>query len=116
MKHKIRTIIIGRKIGPRTAMLRSLATSLVLKGKIQTTFTKAKAVRSIVEKYITASRKSDLAVRRKLIKYFYSSKAVNKLLTELGPKYMDRQGGYVRIVKLGNRPGDRAEMAVLELV
>lgn len=116
MKHKIKSDIFDRKVGPRRAMLRSLATSLVLKGKIQTTVTKAKAVRSIVERCVTDAKISDLASRRRLLGYFYSVKAVKILLNDLGPKYKERKGGYTRIIKLGTRTGDRAEMALVEFV
>ncbi|MFH0780243.1 MAG: 50S ribosomal protein L17 [Parcubacteria group bacterium] len=116
MKHKIKSDILDRKVGPRRAMLRSLATSLVLKGKIQTTATKAKAVRSIVERCVTAAKKSDLATRRRLLGYFYSEKAVKMLLNDLAPRYKERRGGYTRVIKLGTRTGDRAEMALVEFV
>ncbi|MBU1132585.1 50S ribosomal protein L17 [Patescibacteria group bacterium] len=117
MRHQKTNVKLGRKAGPRKALLRGLATSFVISGKIKTTVAKAKAVRPIVEKYITVSKKNDLASRRRLLRYFYEEKAVNKLLSELGPKYIDRKGGYTRIIKLSNkRRGDNAPLALIELV
>lgn len=107
---------ISLKTGPRKALLRGLATHLVLKGKIKTTLAKARAIRSVVEKQVTLSKKNTLATRRQLAKYFYSEKSINKLLKELGPKYMERKGGYTRIIKLENRRGDNAPMAIVEFV
>jgi len=87
-----------------------------LKGKMKTTHLRAKAVKSVVEKFITKSQENSLAVRRQLLKYFYDEKAVAKLLNELGPKYKERKGGYTRIIKLANRKGDDATMAIIEFV
>ncbi|OGF31455.1 50S ribosomal protein L17 [Candidatus Falkowbacteria bacterium RIFOXYD2_FULL_35_9] len=117
MRHQKSGKKLGRTRDPRKALLRSLATSFVLNnGKIKTTKTKAQAVRPIIEKYITASKKNELAVKRNLEKYFYTGKAVKKLLEEIGPKYKDRKGGYTRIIKIGPRSGDQAQMVSLELV
>ena len=116
MRHKKTTPSLSRKVGPRKALLRGLATSLVLNGKMKTTLAKAKAIQPIIEKHITTGKKKNLANRRQLLKYFYEEKAVNILLDELGPKYKERPGGYTRIAKLGKRKGDDAEMALIELV
>ena len=116
MRHRKKTVKLGRECGPRKALLRGLATNFVLKGKMKTTLPKAKAIKPIVEKYITVSKNNTLASRRRLIKYFYDEKAINKLLAELGPKYKERPGGYTRIIKLENRKGDNAPMAIIELV
>lgn len=116
MRHKKTTAKLGKAAAPRKAMFRGLATSLVLKGKMVTTLGKAKAIRQIVEKYVTMSRKNDLATRRRLLAYFYQEKAVKKLLEDLGPKYLSRKGGYTRIIKLDSRKGDNAPTALIEFV
>lgn len=116
MRHLRKKGKLSLKAAPRKALLRGLATNLVLKNKIQTTATRAKVLRPIIEKYITISRAGDLTARRRLLSYFYSAAAVNKLLTEIGPKYKERRGGYTRIVKLAPRSGDAAKMALIEFV
>jgi len=84
--------------------------------KIKTTVAKAKVLRPIVEKLITAGKVNSLAVRRKLLAYLPASGATKKILEVLGPKYQERKGGYTRIVKIGPRKGDGAEMAQIEFV
>lgn len=116
MRHRRKGKKFGRKKGPREAMLRNLATSVVLYEKVQTTETKAKAIKPIVEKYVTASRDNSLHTRRKLLQYFYDEKAVQKLLEDLGPRYKERPGGYMRIIKKGPRQGDAATVVSLEFV
>ena len=116
MRHKKTIAKLSIAAAPRKALLRGLATSLVLYGKVKTTLTRAKAIRPVVERFITASRDNSITTRRKLLAYFYDEKAVNKLLKDLGPKYMTRAGGYTRIIKLGTRKGDRADVAIIELV
>jgi len=116
MRHQKTTVKLSKKVGPRKALLRGLATSFVLNGRIETTQAKAKAVKPIVEKYITVSKVNNLVNRRKLVRYFYSEKAINKLLNDLGPKYQERKGGYTRIIRLTNRRGDNAPKVLLELV
>lgn len=116
MRHRKTTAKLGKKAAPRKAMFRGLATSFVLRGKIKTTLERAKNLRPIVEKFVTLSRKNDLATRRKLLGYFYEGKAVNKLLKEIGPKYASRAGGYTRIIKLKRRKGDNALQALIEFV
>ena len=116
MRHNNNVAKVSLKVGPRKALFRGLATSLVLKGKIKTTLARARAIRPIVEKHITLSKQNTLTTRRQLVKYYYSEKAINKLLKELGPKYQDRKGGYTRLIKLENRRGDNAPMALVELV
>ena len=97
-------------------MLRNLAASIVLHEKVKTTEAKAKTVRSIVERAITTGKKPSLASRRKLLSLFYTEHPVNKILEVLGPRYMDRKGGYTRMVKLGSRKNDGADMVRIELV
>ena len=116
MRHRNVVKTLGRKTASRHAMLRSLAASIILHEKVKTTITKAKVVRSLVERSITDGKVSTLASRRKLLKRFSSENPVNKILDVLGPRYLDRQGGYTRIVKIGPRKGDGAEIVQIELV
>jgi len=116
MRHQKKHGKLSKNVGPRKALLRGLATSLVLAGRIETTEARAKAVKPILEKYITVSKVNSLTNRRKLISFFYKEQAINKLLTELGPKYQERKGGYTRIIRLANRRGDNAQTVLLELV
>lgn len=116
MRHRKKGKTLGRKKAPREAMLRNLATSVVLYETVKTTEAKAKAIKPIVEKYVTKSRDNSLHTRRQLLSYFYDEKAVNKLLEELGPRFKDRPGGYMRITKIGQRQGDAARVVQLEFV
>jgi large subunit ribosomal protein L17 len=116
MRHKKTTAKLGKKAAPRKALLRGLATSLVLKGKIQITLARAKVLRSVVEKQITLAKKDTLAAKRQIMEYIYDEKAVKILMKELGPKYKTRKGGYTRIIKLENRKGDNAPTAIIEFV
>lgn len=97
-------------------MLKNLACSVLVYEKVKTTRAKAKEVRPLVEKSITVSKKGDLAARRKLLASLPQKNAVDKLMEVLGEKYKERPGGYTRIVKLGHREGDGAEVAQIELV
>ena len=97
-------------------MLRNLASSVIMYEKVKTTKAKAKVVRSVVEKAITASKKGDLTARRKLLEILPQKMAVKKLMEVLGKRYKDKKGGYTRIIKIGHRQGDGAEMAQIELV
>ncbi|MFH1509688.1 MAG: 50S ribosomal protein L17 [Candidatus Nealsonbacteria bacterium] len=115
MRKRIKGRKLNRERDQRKALLKSVAQALILKEKINTTLAKAKEVSSFVEKKITHARKGDIASRRLLSKYF-TDKIVNKLITEIGPRYKDRKGGYTRIIKLGPRKANAAKMAVLELV
>lgn len=116
MRHRKTTVKLGKKVAPRKAMFRGLATSFVLRGKMKTTLERAKNLRPIVEKLVTLSRKNNLATRRKLLGYFYEEKAVDKLLKEIGPKYAGRAGGYTRIIKLERRKGDNSPQALIEFI
>jgi large subunit ribosomal protein L17 len=116
MRHQKKGKILDRTKQPREAMLKSLATSLVIYEKVKTTKAKAKVVRSIVEKLITTAKNNNLTARRKLLQGLYHKKAVNKALEVLGPRYKERKGGYTRIIKLGTRKGDGAEMVQIEFV
>lgn len=116
MRHRKNTVILDRKKGPREMMLKNLAASVLMYEKVKTTEAKAKAVRTLVERAITVSKKGDLAARRQLISSLPQSLAVKKAMDVLGARYKDRQGGYTRIVKLGNRAGDGASLVQIELV
>ena len=105
----------SRKEGQRKAMLKSLAGSLVVSEKVKTTQAKAKEVRSLVEKSITAAKKGNLASRRLLLRSF-APFIVKKLIEELGLRYKSRPGGYTRITKLAPRRPDGASMAIIELI
>lgn len=116
MRHRNKIKILDREKAARTALLRGLATSLVLYEKINTTKAKAKTVKPLVEKYITVGKVNTLHTRRELLKFFYINNAVKKILEHLSPRYKDRHGGYLRIINLGPRKGDGAEMAQIEFV
>ena len=116
MRHQKNKVTLDRKRGPRKALLRSLAENLVLNEKIVTTKAKAKAARSLVERLVTKAKTNSLAVRRQLMSTLYTKKAIDKLLTELGPRYVERKGGYTRIIVTKNRVGDGAEEAIIEFV
>jgi large subunit ribosomal protein L17 len=116
MRHRKKGKTLGREKGPREALLRNLAASVILYEKVQTTEAKAKAVRPLVERAITAGKSSTLATRRNLMRTFYTEHPVRKILEVLGPRYAERQGGYTRIVKLGHRQNDAADMVQIELV
>jgi large subunit ribosomal protein L17 len=98
------------------ALLRNLVTSFLEKERIRTTLAKAKATRPIAEKMITLAKKNTLHTRRLALRFIYKKEVVKKLFDELGPRFSERPGGYTRIVKIGPRAGDGAEMAILELV
>jgi large subunit ribosomal protein L17 len=115
MRHRNNVKTLDRKKGPRELMLRNMVSSIVMHEKINTTKAKAKVVKPLVEKAITTAKKGDLSARRNLLEA-YQPKAVDKLMHDLSERYKDRTGGYLRIVKTGNRQGDGAEMAQVELV
>lgn len=116
MKHRKKGKTLDRARDHRRMLLRNLATSLVLYEKVNTTLAKAKAVRPVVEKLITEGRKKTLTTRRKLRSVLTIDSAVNKILEELGPRFAKRPGGYTRIIKLGSRLNDGAEVAQIQLV
>lgn len=107
---------LGRVTSHRKAMLRAMVTYLLEKGKIETTVARAKEVRSMTEKMITLGKKDTLHSRRQVLAYVTKEDIVKKLFDEIAPKYEDRNGGYTRIVKIGTRRGDNAEMALIELI
>lgn len=107
---------LGRKSAHRRAMLRNMATSLVIHERIDTTVQKAKEVRSLVEKMITLGKRGDLHARRSAAAYLFDDAAVAKLFSDLAGRFKTRNGGYTRILKRGVRIGDSAELATLQLV
>ena len=107
---------LGRTSEQRTAMLRAMVTFLLENGKIETTVTRAKEVRSMAEKYITLAKENTLASKRQAFAFITKEDVVAKLYNEIAPKYMEVNGGYTRITKIGPRRGDAAEMAIIELI
>ena len=115
MRHSNHNRKFGREKGQRVALLKSLARSLVLKGRIQTTEAKAKEIRPIVEKLVTRGKSLTLASRRMLIAELGSTAVANKLI-KTAEGYAERKGGYTRIVKMVQRKGDASPMALIEFV
>ncbi|NLY84779.1 MAG: 50S ribosomal protein L17 [Tissierellia bacterium] len=107
---------LGRPTDHRKAMLRNLVTSLLREERIETTVTRAKETKRMADKMITLAKRGDLHARRQVLAYIYDEDVVKKLFDEIGPKYADRDGGYTRVLKIGPRRGDAAEMAIIELV
>ena len=107
---------LGRTSDQRKAMLRAMVTYLLENGQIKTTVTRAKEVAPVAEKMITLAKTNNLASYRAALGYITKEDVANKLFKEIGPKYADRNGGYTRIVKIGPRRGDAAEMAIVQLV
>ncbi len=107
---------LGRPTAHRKAMLRNLVTDLLREGRISTTECRAKEARREAEKLITLAKRGDLHARRQALAYIYDESVVTKLFDEIAPNYADRNGGYTRILKLGPRRGDCAEVVFLELV
>ena len=107
---------LGRPTDQRRAMLRNLTTSLLENGRIQTTFMRAKEVQKIADKMVTLGKTNTLHTKRQALSYITKRDVVSKLFNDIAPKYAERNGGYTRVIKMGPRRGDAAEMAVLELV
>lgn len=107
---------LGRTTDHRKAMLRAMVTFLLENGKIETTVTRAKEVRAMTEKMITIAKADDLHSKRQVYSYITKETVAKKVMDEIAPKYADRNGGYTRIIKIGPRRGDAAEMAVIELI
>ncbi len=107
---------LGRPTDHRKAMLRNQVTSLLRNGRIETTLHKAKETQRMAERMITLGKRGDLHARRQALAYIYDKEVVKELFEEIAPKYAERNGGYTRVLKLGPRRGDAAEMAILELV
>ena len=107
---------LGRPSAHRKSMLRNLVTDLFKYGRIQTTQDRAKETRRIAEKMITLAKRGDLHARRQVLAYVFDESTVTKLFEDIAPKYADRNGGYTRIVKIGQRKGDGAMEVLIELV
>ena len=107
---------LGKRSDQRMAMMRAMVTYLLENGQIKTTVTRAKEVAPVAEKMITLAKTNNLASYRAAMAYITKEDVANKLFKEIGPKYAERNGGYTRIVKIGPRRGDAAEMAIVQLV
>jgi large subunit ribosomal protein L17 len=116
VRHQRKGKKLGRDASHRKALYSNLAGALIEHGRIKTTEAKAKAVKPIAEKMITLGRRGDLSARRQALAYLRSQEVVHQLFAEVAPRFADRPGGYSRIVKIGPRFGDAAEMVYLELV
>lgn len=107
---------LGRPTAHRMAMLKGMVTLLLENGSIETTVTRAKEVRSLTDKMITLGKKNTLASRRAALSFITKEDVVKKLFDEIAPTYMERNGGYTAVYKIGSRRGDAAEMAIVKLV
>src|ERR1700742_31528 len=116
MRHRRAGWKLGRNTSHRRALLRNLVTSLIVEERIETTITKAKAMRPHVEKMITLGKRGDVAARRLAASYLMTRESVDKLFDSISPRYGDRAGGYLRIIHSGFRKGDGGETAFVELL
>ena len=116
MRHKKKGRKLGRKVGNRRALLMNLASQMITHKRIKTTDAKAKELRTYIEPLITLAKKNDLHSRRLIIRKLQKKDIVNILYDEIAPLYVDRPGGYTRIVKLGYRDNDRAPVSIIEFV
>ncbi|HXW90925.1 MAG TPA: 50S ribosomal protein L17 [Terriglobales bacterium] len=116
MRHKVAGWKLGRSSAHRRSLLRNLVTSLILEERIETTVPKAKAMRPRVEKLISLGKRGNLAARRQALGYLMSHAAVDKLFDTIGPRFGDRNGGYLRIVRTAWQKGDGADKALIELL
>src|SRR4051794_15059117 len=116
MRHQRAGRKLGRDSAHRKALYANLTGALIEHGRIRTTEAKAKEVRPIAEQMITLGRRGDLHARRQALAFLRSQEVVHRLFDDVGPRFRDRPGGYLRIVKLGPRQGDAADMAYLEFV
>ena len=116
MRHRNAGFKLGRNTSHRRALLRNLVTSVIIEDRVETTVAKAKAVRPLVEKMITLGKKGDLHSRRQALAFLTTDESVTRLFETVAPRYGDRQGGYLRIVKTGFQKGDGAEKAFIELL
>mgnify|MGYP005777120689 CR=1 FL=1 len=107
---------LGKPTDQRMAMLRAMTTYLLENGQIKTTVTRAKEVAPLAEKMITLAKKSSLTTYRQALSFLTKEDVAKKLFDEIGPKYATRDGGYTRVVRIGPRRGDAAEMAIVQLV
>ncbi|MCH7825601.1 MAG: 50S ribosomal protein L17 [Acidobacteria bacterium] len=116
MRHRKKVAKLGRNAAHRNAMLRNLATDLLRHERVTTTLAKAKAVRRVAERLVTLGKRDTLHARRHAARVIRDKDVLSKVFNELAPRYAERPGGYTRIIRLSARAGDRAEMAVIEMV
>lgn len=116
MRHLSGNVKLGRPTDQRMAMLRNMATSFLIEGRVQTSLAKAKALKPIVERMITLGKDGTVHARRKALSFLYKKEAVDSAFNSLAERFKTRPGGYTRIVKLGIRQGDSTKMCNLELV
>lgn len=116
MRHRKKTIKLGRKTSHREAMMANMVCSLIQEKRITTTLPKAKAIRPLAEKMVTLGKRGDLHARRQAISKLRNKDSVQELFTSIAPAFAEREGGYTRILKLGTRPSDASEMAIIEWV
>jgi len=116
MRHKVAGFKLGRTTSHRRSLLRNMVTSLIVEERIETTIPKAKALRPQIEKMITLGKRGDLSARRQAARYVMTDDALRKLFDTLGPRFGDRNGGYVRIIRAGWQKGDGADKAFIELL
>jgi large subunit ribosomal protein L17 len=116
MRHRVSGWKLGRTTAHRRSLLRNLVTSLILEERIETTVPKAKALRPQLEKMITLGKRGDLSARRQALAYLMTREAVNKLFDTVAPRFGDREGGYLRIVRAGWQKGDGTDKAFVELL
>ena len=116
MRHKAQVSHFGRETAARKSLIRGLVCSLVEHGRIKTTLAKAKELRRHAERAVTIAKQGSLHARRLLLARYPNKAAVETMMSELGPEFKTRNGGYTRIIKLGPRPGDNAPMALIEWV
>ncbi|MEQ8329612.1 MAG: 50S ribosomal protein L17 [Longimicrobiales bacterium] len=116
MRHRIKGRKLNRTASHRRAMLRNMATSLFRHGRIETTTAKAKELRPYAERLITLAKRGDLHARRQVARKIADRQVLGALFEDIGPRFSERPGGYTRILKLGARKGDAAEMSLIELV
>jgi len=116
MRHRIKGRHFNRPADQRKALYRSLVRAVIINERITTTEAKAKEARSLVEKLITYGKKGSIHNRRQAMSFLPDSKVVSKVFDDISPRYNERNGGYTRVLKIGNRKGDNAPMAILELV
>jgi len=116
MRHRKKVAKLGREASHRDALLRNLATDLLKHERVTTTLAKAKAVRPVAERMVTLGKRDTLHARRHAARVIRDKDVVSKVFNVLAPRYAERPGGYTRILRLDTRPGDRAEMAIIEMV
>jgi large subunit ribosomal protein L17 len=116
MRHRLKGSKLGRTASHRKATLRALSIALITHHRVVTTLSKAKELRRHIEPVITRAKEDTMHNRREVFSFIHDNDAVSKLFNEVGPKVADRPGGYTRVIKIGYRTGDSADMAVIELV